>query len=144
MRTLVVSVAIAAAATSGCSLFSQPAGAAPRLSQSVDRRGTAFTLDNWQYDEGRAFLCLQDPGQAFTGSGIPPVAATCVPLLVHLANDQLNARFDVATLSPEQQAAFAASVRPWYFAVTGSRGSASEALVLSIDASPIPSDPGPS
>ena len=139
-----MSVAIAAAALTGCSLLPQPADEAPRLSQSSDRHGTTFTLGPWRYDEGRAFLCLHDPGQAFTGGGVPPVEATCVPLRVDLVDDRLTARFDTAALSPDDQAAFAASLRPWFFAVTGRRGSASEALVISLDDSPVPSDPGPS
>ena len=137
-------IAVAAISVTGCGLLREPPGAAPRLSQSSDRRGTTFSLGPWQYDEGRAFLCLQDPGEAFTGGGVPPVAATCVPLRVELRSDQLTARFDVASLSPEQQAAFAASGRPWFFAVTGRRGISGGSLVLSIDDSPVPSDPGPS
>jgi len=144
VRALAVSVGAFAVVVAGCSWLPQPADVAPQLTHGSDRTGTTFTMSPWPYDGTRVFLCLHDPGEAFTGGGIAPAAAACLPLTVRVDGNRVTARLDVAQLAKDVQARLTASTRPWFFAISGSRGASAQALVMSIDDSPIPSDPGPS
>ena len=141
-----MSVALVAVVTGGCSVAPSPStgGQAPQLFQIATTTGTAFTLTPWEYDTATAFLCLRDPSPEFTDMKNVPPAAGCVPLEVTLANDRLTAVFDIRDVSADLLPGFQASSAPWYLALAGSRGSATETLVTTIKASPIASDAGPS
>ncbi len=132
------------AVVAGCDLLPNADDPAPTLTQSMDGRGATFVLDPWSYDHVTAFLCLLQPGDEFTAVHPPDAAAACVPLLVSQEGERMSARFDGVQVPPPMREAFRGSGPPWYLAVSGSRGSSSETLVMSIEASPIPSDAGPS
>ena len=145
MRTLGATVVIGAIVVAGCGLLPVPPGAAPALSTTHDAQGVTFTLDPWQSDVSTAFLCLNQPGDEFTASHpLPAAAAECQRLEATGADDRLTARFTLADVQPGLRDAFYASRSPWFLAVTGQRGPSSQALVISIEDSPIPSDAGPS
>jgi hypothetical protein len=147
VRTLGLGVALVAGlALAGCNALQAPdSNSSPALSQSSDRDGTTFVFDPWELEGNVAFLCLAAPGQAFSGPGsVPPPEAGCTRLTTITDGRSLRARFAIAALAPDLAPRFAGSHGPWYLAVSGFRGSATQALVTEIDNSPIPSDPGPS
>jgi hypothetical protein len=118
---------------------------APVLRQTADGHGATFSLAPWPLDANVAFLCLRDPSSTFA-TDHPAVTADeqCVALEVAASDDRLSARFDLRAVPQRLVAAFMASKAPWYLAVGGSRAGSAEHLVTTIEASPIPSDPGPS
>ena len=139
-----MSVLATASLVAGCAFLPNVDDTSPKLTQVPDIHGATFLLDPWPYDAVTAFLCLEQPGEAFTSSHIPDASAGCVPLTVSQDGHGMAARFDVGRVPAQLRDAFGASQKPWYLAVTGSRGSSSETLVTEIVASPIPSDAGPS
>ncbi len=141
-----MSVAFAAVVAGGCSIGPtlSTAGQAPQLLQIPTSTGALFTLSPWEYDTGTAFLCLRDPSPAFTDTRQVPPAAGCAPLEATVANDRLSAIFDIRDVPPDLLPGFQASSAPWYLAVAGARGATSQALVTTIQASPISSNSGPS
>lgn len=142
----IAGLALLTLVASGCAGLRLPNAndPAPVLTQLPDARGTTFLLAPWAYDQGNAFLCLTDPGDTFQDHGAVPADAGCVELGVDLQADRLAARFAPLAIPPQLRAAWLASSPPWFLAVSGVRGAQSERLVMSIEASPIPSDAGPS
>jgi hypothetical protein len=116
-------------------------------SVSMTPEGSAFvwTVSPWPLAESFAFLCPRDPGGDFADNPppSPPAEAGCVQLEATTESDVLRARFDSATLDPEQAADFETGP-PWFLAVAGSRGGISASTVLTVIDSPLYSPPGSS
>jgi hypothetical protein len=118
---------------------------ATSVEQGFDGGAATFTVAPWPLDQTAAFLCLRKPGDEFTVQDPRPAAAAgCTPLEVATSGNRLTARMALEDVEPGLAAEFAGSTAPWYLAIAGSRGGVSAATVLTIVASPIPSDPGPS
>jgi hypothetical protein len=73
------------------------------------------------------------------GCGLLPEPQAAAPSL----STSFDADGVTFTLDPWRKP-FAASRSPWFLAVTGQNGTSSNAFVMLIENSPIPSDPGPS
>jgi hypothetical protein len=144
VRALTLIVVLAAIVAGGCAALPDPAGEAPQLVHNPTATGSVFFVRPWPFDASAAFLCLRDPGEPFTGGGRPAPESGCVPLDLTVGDDQLQARFDIGDVPVELLPAFQASSAPWYLAIAGSRGSTSQALVMTLQASPIASQLGPS
>jgi hypothetical protein len=147
MRTLAVGVAIAAGIAAGCGLLPPTPDPMTGASFDVSQDGSRTTLvvHPWPLDDSVAFLCLRAPGAEFKASTpVPAPKAGCTRLRVSDAGGRLTAEFDPRTADPAVVEAFATSSPPWFFAVAGRRGPLSFERVIPFEASPVPSDAGPS
>jgi hypothetical protein len=147
MRALALSVAVAAGIAAGCGVLPPTPDPMTAASFSVSQDGqrTTLVVDPWPLDDSVAFLCLRAPGAEFTAATpVPAPEAGCTRLRTSAADGRLTAEFDPRTADPAVVQAFATSSPPWFFAVAGRRGPLRFERVIPLEASPVPSDAGPS
>ena len=147
MRTLAASVALAAGIVAGCSLLppSTPLELRPTVTETPTSGGMTYTVESWPFDGIVAMLCLRQPGDEFSfAHPKPDPAAGCAPLGTRKEGDRLTLAFNLNDIAPKLAAEFSESRGPWLLALAGAGGTTAGSIVIQVQNSPVPSDPGPS